>query len=263
MAKKIQDEDASAPFWLLTMGDMNNLLMVFFIMLFSMLTMDKVKYIKLEEDLKAVGTGRVSSSNYAKDVSGETAARAFKAVQAQQSAESSVHQIEGHYVRLQKLTEGVALTLGSEGEPFDEGDWQLKPGHKEILTVVKRYFQGLNNMIELRGHTSGNARDSVVVEPNGDGTFRIRKFTEKDQGPDAFKIANWSMLAWLRANEVRNFLATKHPEMGDDLAVKEELLRIRADGWTHHIAPSSQLDKERVLNQRVEVVLLNEEARKK
>lgn len=262
MAKKLQDEEASAPFWMVTMGDMNMLLLTFFVLLFSMLTMDKVKYIKLEEDLRAVGTGRVSTSNYAKDLTGETAARAFKAVQSQQAAESSVHQIEGHYVKLQRLAEGVALTLGSEGEPFDEGDWQLKPGHKEILVVVKRYFRGMNHMIELRGHTSGNVRDSVVRESGPEGV-RFRKFTEKDQGPDAFKVADWSMLSWLRAEEVRKFLMEKHPEMGDDVEIKDEFLRVHAFGWTRHIAPSGTGEKERFLNHRVEVVLLNEEVRKK
>jgi flagellar motor protein MotB len=116
MAKKLSEEDATAPFWMVTMGDMNMLLLTFFVLLFSMLTLDKVKYIKLTENLKAISfTGRVERTTAAQDQTGETAARAYKAVQTNRAAESSVHQIAGHYVRLQRLAEGIALTRGTGG----------------------------------------------------------------------------------------------------------------------------------------------------
>lgn len=263
MANRIQEEEASSPFWLLTMGDMNNLLMVFFILLFSLLTRDKVKYIKLQEDLKAISMS--GDKEGGETPSGKSAAQAFEATAAKKEAESTVRQIRGHYVRLQRLQEGVSLTLGSEPDPFDEGDWTLKKSHRDVLVEVKQYLVGIHKYIEIRGHTSGHPLDSVIVESGPDGQLRVRRFTQADRGESELRIANWSMLAWLRASEVKKFLMEKHPEEGDHIAIPEDRLRIRSDAWIRFLTPSSDVEKpeERAVNHRVEVVLTNEPVRKK
>jgi len=265
VAKQIQDED-SAPAWLTTMSDMNNLLMVFFVLLFSMLTRDKMKYLKLEEDLQAMSmSGRVSRQSAAKDVSGESAAKAFEALAAKQVAQTEIHQIQGHYVRLQRLQEGVALTLGSEPDPFDEGGWTLKPSHRTVLATVKKYLAGTHKIIEVRGHTSGHPLDSVIVETGSEGQVRVRKFTPADRGPDELQKANWYMLAMLRANEVKNYLIRKHPDEGDLIELKEHHIRVRADAFTRFLTPGSDAEKpeERAVNHRVEIVLTHEDVRKR
>ena len=46
--------DASAPIWLTTMADMNNLLMIFFIFLFSMAVQDRKKYSRIAESIESM-----------------------------------------------------------------------------------------------------------------------------------------------------------------------------------------------------------------
>ena len=254
MPKRIGEEEAHAPFWLLTMGDMNNLMMVFFIMLFALLMMDKVKYLRLEGDLKAMSGKR---EEVGAETSGDTAAGAFEAMATRQAAMTEILQIRGQTVRFQRLREGTALTLGAESEGFDEGDWALKPGHKKILDEVKRFLVGTRKYIEIRGHTSGEERDAVIVEPGIGGPVRVRRITDADLAGDPRPAANWPMLGWLRANEVRNYLIE---DRGDGIAVRKDWIRLRSDGYTNWLTQEAE---KRAANRRVEVVLTDEPVREK
>jgi chemotaxis protein MotB len=67
--KDKKEEEAGSPPWMTTMGDMTMLLLVFFVLLFSMLTMDKVKYLKLEDQLKAMSfTGEMDRRTPSKEM---------------------------------------------------------------------------------------------------------------------------------------------------------------------------------------------------
>lgn len=257
MAKRLPEEDAPTPFWLLTMGDMNNLLMVFFIMLFSMLTMDKVKYLRLEGDLKAMSGKILEEVGAAQDQTGQTAARAFEAMATRPVAMTEVLQIRGHYVRFQRLREGTSLTLGAESEGFDEGEWTIQPSHRKILDEVKQYLVGTRKYVEIRGHTSGEGKDAVIVEPGIDEPIRIRRVTDADLTGETRPALNWGMLAWLRANEVRKYLTE---DRGDGIVIHPDWIRIRSDGYTRWLTREFE---QRAANRRVEIVLTDEPVREK
>lgn len=255
MATRIQHEDASAPFWLLTMGDMNNLLLLFFIALFALMVTDKGKYMKLDEKIKQMGsTGKAPDASRVTSPAAEGASQAFRTMLDQPAARTEVFQAEGHYALVQRIPEGTVLTISGQEGSFPEGQWALNDVQKRMLVEVKRWLVGRRNVVEIRGHTAANLEDSAVQEPDG----RIRPFTRDDLARDDRQaLANHSLLSWLRAHEVKKFLAEEHPDRGDAVRVSEAQLRLRADGWTRAVADSSDA-VERVKNRRLEVVATSE-----
>ena len=255
MAKQIPTDD-SAPPWLTTMSDMNNLLMVFFVLLYSFGIQDRKKYSRIAESLEAF-TGPqdagTQSSTGASPV-GDADVAIFKAFESQKNAASKVVRPEGHSTQMQKLQEGTLLTLGGEQDAFPEGGWELSDSQKQVLVILKTWFQGRRNVIEIRGHTASNLADSVVLEAEG----RFRPFGKEDlQRDDRNERANHAMLSWLRAEEVRRFLAVEHPELKDKVKVPELHMRTRAEGYTRTVTDGSS-PAERARNRRIEALVTNE-----
>ena len=249
---------------MVTFGDMNMILLVFFILMYSLLSLEKPNYLTFKQVLKAMAlTGKVKRVSAAKDPAGQTAEQAFKAIEANERAVTAIRQIAGVHVRLQRIPEGTVLTLGGETDPFDEGGWTLKENHIKVLEEVKKYLVRKRRYIEIRGHTSGNLRDSVILGTKTDGVVEIRKFSKADlQRPDRAEVSNHWMLGWLRANEVREYLLKPFSE--GNPGILEKRLRIRSDAYTHPVERSDRplYDAEgiplRAKNHRVEVILTNE-----
>ncbi len=255
MATRIKHEETGNPFWMFTMGDMSNLLLIFFIVLFALLSMDKTRYVKLQTDLSRGGAaGRADERGTVATVSGDTAAVALRSMLEQPSAETKVFQAEGHYAEVQRLPEGTVLTLGGEEGGFREGDWHLTRVQKVMLAELKRWMEGRKNVIEVRGHTSANLQDSVVLGPDG----QMRPFAPADlEREDRVTAANHSLLSWRRAHEVVRFLSEEHPGLGDAVRIEETRLRVRADGYTRAVADSADPVR-RARNRRIEVVATSE-----
>jgi outer membrane protein OmpA-like peptidoglycan-associated protein len=109
-------------------------------------------------------------------------------------------------------------------------------------------------VIEVRGHTSANLQDSVVLEPDG----RVRAFAAADlERPNRMELANHSLLSWLRADEVRRFLEAEHPELDDRVRVPALQVRIRAEGYARAVADSAS-PEERHRNRRIEILATRE-----
>lgn len=263
--KRPKDEpEEGAPAWMVTFGDMNMILLVFFILMYSLLTLEKPNYLTLKLALKMMSmTGRVQRMTAAKDPVGQTAERAFKAIEENERAVTAIRQIAGVHVRLQRIPEGTVLTLGGETDPFDEGSWTLEDNHKKVLDEVKKYLVHKRRYVEIRGHTSGHLRDSVIQETNMDGSLKIRRFNKADlQRPDRVEVSNHWMLGWLRANVVREYLMAPFPD--GEPGISDSRLRIRSDGYSKPMERSDRplYDAEgeplRAKNHRVEVILTNE-----
>ncbi len=256
MPSRIKEEDAQAPFWLLTMGDMNNLLMCFFIMLVSFMIVDKSKYLKLQEDMEAMGgRGSMPEVGGSRLSPTDLYAMALKAMQLDPAARTEHPRVEGHYYELlQKIEEGTMLTLGGEGKSFRQGDWRLVPAQVEMLVKAKKFLAPLRNVVEIRGHTASNVEDSVVVEPDG----RVRAYGPADrEAADWLARADFMRLSYLRADEVRKFLVEAHPDLGDPDKIDERRIRLRADGYTRTVADSSN-PLDRLHNRRIEVLATSE-----
>lgn len=251
MPTRIRPEDAGNPLWMFTMGDMSNLLMIFFILLFALMSMDRSKYVKLQEDL--------SRGAAAAPVSGEAGAATLRSMLEQPSETKKILQEEGHFAQVQLLPEGTVLVLGGEDGGFREGDWQLSPAHRKMLVEAKKWLSGRKNVVEIRGHASANLQDSVVLDPEG----RIRPFSPADlERPDRHAAADHSLLSWLRAREVARFLSAAHPDLGDAVRIEETRLRVRADGYSRAVADSADPSL-RARNRRIEVVATSEQAAEK
>lgn len=248
--------DAPAPIWLTTMSDITFLLLVFFILLFSMGLQDRSKYARIAESLEAITGPQESGLRSATGASpvGDADAAIFRAFESQRNAETLVVRPEGHATRLQRLAEGTLLTLGGLQDAFPEGRWELSDSQKRALVVLKTWFQGRRHVIEVRGHTAANLADAVVREPDG----RVRPVSKEDlQGDDRRAVAQHAMLSWLRAEEVRRFLAAEHPELKDAVKIPELRLRTRAEGYSRTIADGAN-PAERALNRRIEILVTHD-----
>lgn len=246
----------SGPIWLTTLSDMNMLLMVFFILLFSYLSQDKQKYVRLAESLEAVSgpahAGTARATGPAPD--GDADAAIFRAFESARNAETEVARPRGHATRMQRLDEGTLLTLGGVQDAFPEGRWELTPSQREALVALKGWLAGRRNVIEIRGHAAANLQDAVVFEADG----RIRPVGPADlERPDRMAAANHSLLSWLRANEVRRFFTEEHPELGDRVRFPDTQLRIRAEGYARSVADSADPEA-RPRNRRIEVLATSE-----
>ncbi len=248
--------DAPAPIWLTTMSDITFLLLVFFILLFSLGIQDRKKYTRIAESLEALTGPRESgleSSTGASPV-GDADVAIFRAFESQKNAETVLVRPEGHATRLQRLPEGTLLTLGGLQDAFPEGRWELSDSQKRALVLLKTWFVGRRNVIEVRGHTASNLADAVVREPDG----RVRPFSKEDQqADDRHALAQHAMLSWLRAEEVRRFLAVEHPELKDPVKIPELRLRTRAEGYARPVAEGTH-PAERALNRRIEVLVTHD-----
>lgn len=252
----VLDPGEPAPQWLTTLSDMTFLLLVFFILLFSLGIQDRKKYSRISESLEAMvgprDAGLKTSSGVAP--AGDADAAIFRAFEDRKTAATQVVRPRGHHALLQKLPDGTLLTLGGEQDAFPEGRWELSDAQKEALAGLKDWLRGRRNVVEIRGHTASNLQDSAVLEPGG----RFRPFTKEDAArDDRHAIANHSLLSWLRAEEVRRFLAAEHPEFRDAVKIPETRLRVRADGYARTLSDGAG-EAERARNRRIEVLLTHD-----
>jgi len=256
---RIPHEEPRNPFWMFTYGDLSGLLLIFFILMFALMSMDKSRYAKLQEDLGRAGAGAQPDREGTAAAAAEDAGAAtLRTMLEQPAAEARILQAKGHYALVQLLPEGTALTIGGEEGSFREGDWSLTGVQKRMLAELKKWMAGRKNVVEVRGHASANLQDSAVLEPGG----RIRPFSPADlERGDRYAAANHSLLSWLRAHEVVKFLGAEHPDLGDAVRIDERRVRARADGYTRTVADSAD-PALRARNRRIEVVVTSELAEK-
>jgi flagellar motor protein MotB len=234
--------------WLTTLSDITFLLLVFFILLFSLGIQDRKKYSRIAESLESMTGPRESGVNSSTGPApaGDADAAIFRAFEGQESAATQVVRPRGHYALLQKIAEGTLLTLGGEQDAFPEGRWELSDAQKEALSGLKEWLRGRRNVVEIRGHTASNLQDSALLDADG----RIRPFAPEDRPA----LANHSLLSWLRADAVRRFLAAEHPEFRDAVKIPETRLRVRAEGYGRTLSDGAG-EAERARNRRIEVLL--------
>ncbi len=246
------------PLWMLTFGDLNSLMMTFFILLFALSSVSEPTYLKLKQKFKEIrGTmtrepkNRIPEPNpldaFLKDP--HAARRPTGAI---------LKSIKGNQILVKKLDEGTVITVGGPAL-FDAGSYVVRPGQVEVIREISTYVKGYANKLHVYGHTSSEPNDAVVVlsGPGGGGTIRPY---EPDNPAHAGMADRW-LLSYLRAREVSRYLI-----QGGDLAGTEmdpfidpRRIRITAMSQWQGLTGISPLDKDRVSeNRRVEIVITEE-----
>ncbi len=226
--KREEPAEESAPFWVVAYLDLTQQFLAFFILLFSLSTLDVAKLMAILESFrKATGGGkpipglhkplplvaRIRTENPGIDTTG-TVMRPVA---------------EGDQILVQRAHEGLKITL--EGMAlFREGSAELEESGKRQIVTLMNIVTGYYNFLEIRGFTSENPEDAVLV---------AGKYDHLE-------------LSYRRARAVYEYMvsASKYP-------VDAERLRVTGCGTQSPIVPSSK-GNPRERNRRVEVIVSEE-----
>lgn len=164
--------------WLLTYADMITLLLVLFIVLFAMSSIDAQKFDEVRRSLSETFTGEVleesggvldgasgvmdpENANQRPDSSVTTHleqasdATASKFAQEQQKLKALAQQTKfGKDVEISKSTRGIVVRLAGDAL-FNSGEYTLRPGVRADLIKIERELDAFGYRIEIAGHTDG------------------------------------------------------------------------------------------------------------
>lgn len=231
MAKREEEHEEQAPFWVVAYLDLTQQFLAFFILMFSLATIDVVKLRAFLESFREAtgGGGKRSGGRYEKrDPNAVYEIRTkYPTIGVEGTPIRPV--AEGDEVLVQRVHEGLKITL--EGIAlFPEGSAVLQDSAKGQLTTLLHLTHGYANFLEIRGFTSENPEDAIVV----------------DGKPDQLH------LSYLRARAVYEFMVG-HKQM----PIEPERLRVTGCGKSSPIVPGSK-DHPSGMNRRVEVIVSEE-----
>ena len=191
--KRSKKKMESVPLWMMTFGDLNSLMMVFFILLFALSSMAATSGPEaLREQLRLISEsfrGRRSAGGRS---SGPGASEGVP-----------LSGPAGSRPRVAAPEPGTRITIGGNAF-FDEGSFELREDARARVREILRQVRGYANTVEIVGHASTEPGDAVVPLPDGRGGVAIRPF---DPGNPAHAgRADRRLLSSLRAEEVARFL---------------------------------------------------------
>ena len=198
MPKKIDEEKHGN--WLTTMADMNTLLLTFFVMLFSVLSWEKTRYQRLQDEPQshAFKHGVELIKVTPKPVA-EAVAVLDTFLDSREIALEEVVSIEGQYTRFIRAQDEVRVQLGGEFDPFHEAGFKLRESHYKILDVVYAWMKDEKLKIAVRGYASRRFQDSLVQDEGG-------AWRAWDPDVDADEKADHRTLSYFRARTVADYL---------------------------------------------------------
>jgi len=228
-----------APPWLLTMGDMNNLLLCFFIVL-----MGDETTVKGQEFLYALSSfkGNVGIMAGGKSISKgnlmemghnitalpSSQRQQFMSQVMKRAVEAFKPEIESKQVRVQEDERGLVITLSGDAF-FDAGSAHIKTEMRPTLKKVGNIINNLERFVRIEGHTD----NSPVNVPKAKEVYK----------------SNWELSA-SRGLNVLHYLA-------DDARVNSNKLSSVAFGEFRPI-DDNNTPQGRAYNRRVDIVILKE-----
>jgi len=158
--KKKAAAKENAERWLLTYADLITLLMVFFVLLFSMSHTDVQKFKALAQSLHSALSTSVFSGSQPVVITGDNGGQSNSLVEEQnfQKITSIVKQftdsasIPQKQVSTAKTKDGISVTV-SGALLFYNGTDQIKPDGIQLLQQLNTYLASLANGIRIEGHT--------------------------------------------------------------------------------------------------------------
>jgi len=237
--KKQSEGGGGAPAWLATYGDMMTLVLCFFVLLYSMSTIDAKRFEEMAESMQKafnIQPGGPSSVNRpavfeggALDNPGDTSRetdsdQVYTSAQVLALVQSALQDDEDrNQVTVTVTDRGVVVSL-SEQMLFDEGSARLRPEAMRIIFKIGTVLSRLPNQISVEGHT-----DPAIPERS-------------------IYIDNWGLSA-ARASRVTAYL-------NEQMGITQSRLRAVGFGASAPLVPNNSEANMR-LNRRVDIVILS------
>lgn len=159
-----EEEEKRGGEWILTYADMVTLLLTFFVLLFSMSTLDKQQFTENFSAIKAALAGKEVSQTTSK-ITAKEASVLVEQIQMRRQIEQAQQRVFQD-VKLLQTTQGVEgmvsakldkgkITLRMPSEVlFDPGSATLKPEGREVIMRMKNFFIKFpDQMINIKGYT--------------------------------------------------------------------------------------------------------------
>lgn len=232
MARKKKDgaggEDPN--FWMGTFSDLLNLLLTFFVLLFSMKSMDKGKLDEALGYFRGGGIGPLELGERRSVITPPKVLNELAPVTGDLSPEQIRKLLQQREIKknvdISEDDRGVVVTLSS-GLLFDSGEARVQPEARDVLNEVANLVANTSRQVSIEGHTD----DLPLVG----GRYR----------------SNWE-LSLARAVDVLNYLL-------EDPTLNPARFSVAGYADTRPLAPNDS-EENRSKNRRVEIILLGEAA---
>jgi len=237
--RKKRVEKESGERWLLTYSDLITLLMIFFVMMYAMSSVDSKKYAQVASSLNAAfggggGTAVIGEGGTSNAVVGtvDNPQVDIEASKAEQSKLEGLKKQVDKYLESNGIKASASATIQERGLIirisdtliFDSGSADLKPAYENKLVEIGKMLNTINNYIVIEGNT-----DNVPIS----------SFEFKD---------NWS-LASARADNVTRALISKS-------SIQPVRIASRSNGPYRPVASNSTVAG-KAANRRVDIVILD------
>lgn len=210
MARKKKKQEIAGATWLDTYADTITLLMTFFVLLFSMSTLDAQKFKEIAVAFNAVFTGSSADSILEYDIfNGEVPIIGGEVKDETEldkvnpedgtTKEESTYEEVSKFVKENDLASVVTITTDERGVIiqikdsilFETGEAELKANSLEVLGKINALIATLPNNIIIEGHTDNVPINTYQYPTNyelsGARAARVlRYFTEQGQDPLRF-----------------------------------------------------------------------------
>ena len=201
MARKKKKAEEGGATWLDTYADTVTLLMTFFVLLYSMSTLDEAKLQQISAAFNEVMSGKAADSILQYNlydgevplVGGESKVESSEESKVIDAAEKTYEEVK-EFVEKNNLSDGIKVIPNEDGVNlqlkdsvlFETGKAELKDNSKAILDQISYLLANLPNNIEVEGHT-----DNVPINTS------------------EYK-SNWELSTNRATSVVRYFIEAKH-----------------------------------------------------
>ncbi len=180
--KSTENASAGTPAWMATFADMMTLLLTFFILLYSISSVDAIKFKSISESLQSVLSGETSSSIIEEDGPNDDIPLDNPQYEQQEDPDDPMvkestlemyNQVK-NYVETEGLVADVSVSLNRNGVfvnikdaiLFEPGEADIKEGGQAILGNLEGLFLQFDNQIVVEGHTDNIPQQSFKFPTN-------------------------------------------------------------------------------------------------
>jgi len=203
--KTTETPATGAPAWMATFSDMMTLLLTFFILLYSISSIDAIKFKTISESLQSVLSGETSSSIIEEEGPNDDIPLDNPQYEQQEDPEDpkikestlEMYNQVKDYVEEEGLEADVSVSLNRNGVfvnikeaiLFEPGEADIKEEGQEILGNLEGLFLQFDNEIVIEGHTDNVPQQSFKFPTNwelssGRATAVVRYLCEVKDIPE-------------------------------------------------------------------------------